>query len=258
MPFPRALPLRAAPLWLAALTLVAQLAGCSWPPSIVVVVPVVPPGAATISVLVSSGDRPAQEYPSLDVSAFVGQPYRFGVHPPLGATGVFAVAAAAFDRSGCLINSAAGEIELGPADNDGFVYGRPERTLQLTLDPGPADYASNCLSQRPAVRSFLQNEDDPTLAIISGWGFAPGVSVSLDGVPASSVMRRDATYIEARFTIPPSPSGLRQSVLKVKNPDGSSTEKTVSVYSVTFASRSRNTYTLDATLEPTAIAVGDA
>ena len=54
-----------------------------------------------------------------------------------GATGNFAVAVAAFDRGGCLISTATSAIELGAADNDGFVYGRPERTLQLTLDAGP-------------------------------------------------------------------------------------------------------------------------
>lgn len=171
---------------------------------------------------------------------------------------MFSVAVAAMDRNGCLISSAAGEIELMAADNDGFVYGRPERTLQLNLDAGPADFATNCLSQRPAIRSFVQSEDDPTLATISGWGFAPGVTAMLDDIPGTGVTRKDATRIEARFAISASPSGLAPATLKIKNPDGSSADKAVTLYSVSFAPRDRNTYTLDSNLEPTAIGLADA
>ena len=42
----------AVPALLFVLVFISQLLACSWPPSIVVVVPVVPPGSATFSVLV--------------------------------------------------------------------------------------------------------------------------------------------------------------------------------------------------------------
>lgn len=249
-----ALALRSAGLWICAWL---SLVSCSWPPSIVVVVPSIPAGSATLSVLVSSAGKQATEMPRLDVAAFAGQAYRFGVHPPLGSVGVFSVAIAAYDKGGCLINATSGDIELTAADNDGFVYGRPERDLQLPLDAAPMEYAASCHNGVPTIRSFVQDEDDPTLVIITGWGFAPGITAQLDGVALTNVVRKDATRLEARLTMIASPSGLRGGSLLLTNPDGKTATLQVSVYGVSFAPRSKNSYPLDTALEPVAVAVAD-
>lgn len=257
MLFPRSLPLRMSALPALVLLSALSIWACSWPPSIVVVIPTLPPQTASLSVLVSTGDKQAVENPRLDVTTFAGQAYRFGIHPPLSSMGVFSVAVAAYDKSGCLLSAGSGELELTASDNDGFVYGRPEKTLQIPLNPPSGDSATSCLSGSPAIRSFAQSEDDPTLAVIEGWGFAPGVQVLLDGVAALSIQRKDATRIEARLAITPSESGLRTAAVTVKNTDGSSANKDVPLYSVAFAPRERSNYTFDAALEPTSIALGD-
>jgi hypothetical protein len=241
---------------LSALALLGLIA-CSWPPSIVVVIPALPAQSATLSILVGTGNQQASENPSLDVTAFAGQAYRFGIHPPLSSVGTFSVAVAAFDKSGCLLSTGIGEIELGAADNDGFVYGRPERNLQIPLDASTGDGSQSCLRGSPVIRSFAQSEDDPTQVVIIGWGFAPGVRVQLDGMPALSETRRDATRIEARLAITPTESGLRTAQLLVRNPDTRSASKEVSLYSVAFAPRERSTYSFSSELEPTSIAAGD-
>jgi len=253
----RSLPLRT---WLPQLAVALAVLGflaCSWPPSIVVVIPALPAQTASLSILVGTGGKQAVENPSLDVTAFAGQAYRFGIHPPLSSTGMFSIAVAAYDKAGCLLSTGTGEIELGSADNDGFVYGRPERNLQIPLDAQIADVGAGCLSGSPAIRSFAQSEDDPTQAVILGWGFAPGVTVTINGTPALSVNRKDATRIEARLPINPTESGLQSALLAIRNPDASNASKQVSLYSVAFAPRERSTYEFDATLEPTAVAVGD-
>lgn len=257
MLFLRSLPLRARLSAALALVVLTGMLACSWPPSIVVVIPAIPSGATSLSVLVSTGSKQAIENPRYDVSAFVGQAYRFGIHPPLSATGTFSVAVAAYDTAGCLLTTTAGDIELTAADNDGFVYGRPERNLQLSLPPPPADASMNCLKGSPAIRTVMQSEDDPTVLTITGWGFAPGVSVLLDGVAALSATRKDATQIEARVAITPSESGLRQAQVTVKNADGNTAKKDIPLYSVAFAPRDRSTYTFDMAQEPTSVVTGD-
>lgn len=257
MLFLRSLPLRIRLSTALALVVLLGMLACSWPPSIVVVIPAIPTGATSLSVLVSTGSKQAIENPRYDVSAFVGQAYRFGIHPPLSATGTFSVAVAAYDAVGCLLSTTAGDIELTAADNDGFVYGRPERNLQLALSPPPADASMNCLKGSPVIRTVMQSEDDPTVLTITGWGFAPGASVLLDGVAALSATRKDATQIEARVAISPSESGLRQAQIMVKNADGNTAQKDIPLYSVAFAPRDRNTYTFDTALEPTSVVTGD-
>lgn len=253
----RSLPLRT---WLPQLAVALAVLGflaCSWPPSIVVVIPALPAQTASLSILVGTGGKQAVENPSLDVTAFAGQAYRFGIHPPLSSTGMFSIAVAAYDKAGCLLSTGTGEIELGSADNDGFVYGRPERNLQIPLDAQIADVGAGCLSGSPAIRSFAQSEDDPTQAVILGWGFAPGVTVTINGTPALSVNRKDATRIEARLPINPTESGLQSALLAIRNPDASNASKQVSLYSVAFSPREPSTYSFDAALEPTSVAIGD-
>lgn len=257
MLFPRSLPLRVRLRHLLTAIVVWGLAACSWPPSIVVVIPAVPAQTTSLSVLVSTGNKQAVENPSLDVTAFVGQAYRFGIHPPLSSLGTFSIAVAAYDKSGCLLSTGVGEIELSAVDNDGFVYGRPERNLQIPLDAPAGDAAMGCIAGSPAIRSFAQSEDDPAQAVILGWGFAPGVAVTMDGVPALSVNRKDATRIEARLPISPIESGLRSAQLVIRNPDAKSASKAVSLYSVAFAPRERSTHSFNAALDPTSVAVGD-
>lgn len=231
------------------------LVACTSAPLLVVEVNNVPALADSLYVRVGTEDRVAPEYPRHELRELLtGLPfsYRFGVQP-VGASGRFSVAVAIYDLKGCLMTAGAGEIELAAASMEAA----PK--LPISLPPPPPDYDTPCAQPDPSrivLRSFQQQEADPTKFTLTGWGFSPGVSVQLDGQPVPGVRRIDLTRIEGSLPLTRSPSGLWKSLLEVRNPDGVSATQTVSIYSLTFSAQG-NSYGFPADYEPRALRMAD-
>lgn len=230
-----------------------HLTACARRAAVVVTVPTVPSEAATLSVLVSAGEQGALENPQFDVSAHTGGGsflYSFGVHPPTGTMGPLGVGIGAYDRKGCLLTTGHGVIELDDSQND--------FALNIDLEPMPSEYSAACRSGSLIVRSLQQKEDAPQRAVIRGWGFVPGTTVSIDGIPLSEISRPDHTQIEATLplspTLTPSPSGVRRVTLDVHTPDGMTVTLMVPIYTLTFSASS---YGLDQNREMSSVGMAD-
>jgi hypothetical protein len=186
------------------LVVVAALVGlgaCSRPPTLLVTVTGVPPGAASLAVfLAKQGDSsdfvaPQQDLHPYDLPAPAAAQVTFVLRMPEATAAQLLVSVAAFSQPaglGCALRSGSAGHAFQPSFLDDSV----------TVDLGPDLGDTGCqgspriLAASPAL---LHGRGGDTLTV-KGWGFRPGSQLVLDGVPLTTIYR-SAAALEA--VVPP-------------------------------------------------------
>lgn len=205
--------------------IVATAAGCGKTDLVVKVGPI-PDAATALRVLIAVDEVESADLPSYALPP-VGQDGRisftFGARILDRTAGSAELAVAAVSDAGCIVATGTGQVpELSQP---------PAETL-VVLVPTPANDAASCASaaaeQRPQL--FAAAQHLPVSGVgeryleLSGWGFARGVTVSIDGRPAEELRRESPIKLRTALPILTDPSGVQSILIRATNPDGQSSQ----------------------------------
>lgn len=169
------------------------------------------------------------------------------------------VAVAALDAEGCLLTSGSARV----ADLDELSSG--QELLVLLRDPPPTDATqpARCLRERPSILAAseqVQSAEAHRTLLLTGWGFHPDATVTVNGAPAEGLRAQSAAEILIDLPKVSDPSGVQTFEIVVTNPDGSRAIITTQISQPLFNTVGTLLYRPDASAGPsffTSLAVED-
>ncbi len=192
-------------------------AACSRGPTLLVTVENIPNNALSLDIVAAHSDVGTQkvlasikDIEPLKLPSPASPTSTFLLRLPSAFTGDINISVGAFagdNASGCL-------VATGNARQPMFV-GRDE-TLRVPMDPF---MDMTCTGKKPmltAVTPTLGSTAGGEKVTLSGWGFKPGVSVTMGSKPATNVTFKSSSLLEVTT---PSKAGFGLTNIQVVNPD---------------------------------------